>query len=62
MFVYNFRTGNIPMNIEDLGFAIKVMQRPMEALGFEIIGTLPVFKSFEKGAVKNQKEIMDRAF
>lgn len=49
-------------NIEDLGFAIEAMQRPMEALGFEIIGTLPVFNSFEKGAVKKQKEIMDKAF
>ncbi|MRT93578.1 flavodoxin family protein [Ancylomarina sp. 16SWW S1-10-2] len=49
-------------NIEDLGFAIEAMQRPMEALGFEIVGTLPVFNSFEKGAVKKQKEIMDKAF
>lgn len=49
-------------NLEDLGFAIEAMQKPMEALGFEIVGTLPVFNSFEKGAVKNQKEIMDKAF
>lgn len=49
-------------NIADLGFAIDAMQRPMEALGFEIIGTLPVFNSFEKGAVKKQKAIMDRAY
>ena len=49
-------------NIEDLGFAIEAMQRPMEALGFEIVGTLPVFNSFEKGAVKKQKEIMNKAF
>jgi len=49
-------------NIEDLGFAIEAMQRPMEALGFEIVGTLPVLNSFEKGAVKKQKEIMDKAF
>ncbi|RUT80175.1 flavodoxin family protein [Ancylomarina longa] len=49
-------------NIENLGFAIDAMKRPMEALGFDIIGTLPVFNSFEKGAVKKQKEIMDKAF
>lgn len=49
-------------NIEDLGFAIDAMQRPMEALGFEIVGTLPVFNSFEKGAVKKQEEIMEKAF
>lgn len=49
-------------NMDDLGFAIEAMQRPMEALGFEIVGRLPVFNSFEKGAVKKQKEIMDKAF
>lgn len=48
-------------DVEDMGFAIEAMSRPMEALGFEIIGTLPVFKSFEKGAVKKQTEIMDKA-
>jgi len=49
-------------NLEDLGFAIEAMQRPMEALGFDVVGTLPVFNSFEKGAVKKQKEVMDKAF
>jgi len=49
-------------NIKDMGFAIEAMQQPMEALGFDVIGTLPVFKSFEKGAVKKQKEAMERAF
>ena len=33
-----------------------------EALGFEIVGTLPVFKAFEKGAVKKQEDIMDKAY
>lgn len=48
--------------IEDLGFAIEAMKMPMEALGFEVVGTLPVFKSFEKGAVKKQNEVMEQAF
>ena len=38
------------------------MSRPMESLGFEIVGTLPVFKAFEKGAVKKQEKIMDKAY
>lgn len=49
-------------SIEDLGFAIEAMQRPMQALGFEIVGTLPVFKVFEKGAVKLQENVMNEAF
>ena len=49
-------------DIKDLGFTIEAMKRPMEALGFEIIGTLPVFKSFEKGAVKKQEEVMNKAY
>lgn len=49
-------------DIEDLGFAIEAMERPMQALGFEIIGTLPVFKAFEKGAVKKQEEVMNKAY
>lgn len=49
-------------DIEDLGFAIDAMKRPMEALGFEIIGTLAVFNAFEKGAVKKQEEIMNKAY
>jgi len=49
-------------DLEDMGFAIEAMSKPMEALGFEIVGTLPVFKAFEKGAVKKQQEIMDKAY
>ncbi|MGQ1908300.1 flavodoxin family protein [Marinifilum sp. RC60d5] len=49
-------------SLEDLGFAIEAMQRPMEALGFDIVGTIPIFNSFEKGAVKKQNETMDKAF
>ncbi|MDY0132937.1 MAG: flavodoxin family protein [Desulforegulaceae bacterium] len=49
-------------SLENMGFAIEAMSVPMKALGFEIVGTLPVFKSFEKGAVKKQEDIMDKAF
>ncbi|TKG91488.1 flavodoxin family protein [Puteibacter caeruleilacunae] len=48
--------------VEDMGFALEAMKRPMEALGFEVVGILPVFLAFEKGAVKKQQDIMDKAF
>nr|WP_319273222.1 flavodoxin family protein [uncultured Draconibacterium sp.] len=48
--------------IEDVGFAIDAMQRPMEALGIDIVGVLRVFNAFEKGAVKKQNLVMDKAF
>lgn len=49
-------------NKEDMGFAIEAMQRPMEALGYDIVGTLPIFRSFEKGAVRKQEDIMATAY
>ncbi len=49
-------------NKEDMGFAIEAMQRPMEALGFEIVGVLPVFLAFEKGAVLKQGDVMGQAY
>jgi multimeric flavodoxin WrbA len=47
---------------EDMGFAIEAMQKPMEALGFEIVETMAVFKAFEKGAVKKDTDILDQAY
>lgn len=49
-------------SIDDLGLAIDAMEKPMSALGFDIVGVLPVFLAFEKGAVKKQNGIMDKAF
>jgi hypothetical protein len=45
-----------------MGFALEAMQEPMKALGFEIIGILPVFKALEKEAVKTQDDIMVKAY
>jgi multimeric flavodoxin WrbA len=49
-------------NKKDMGFAIEAMQEPMQALGFEIVGILPVFKQFNKGAVRTHENIMDKAY
>jgi multimeric flavodoxin WrbA len=49
-------------NKEDMGFTIEAMKKPLEALGYEIIGELPVFKTFHKGKVKNDEAAMSKAY
>ena len=46
----------------DMGFTIEAMVKPLEALGYEIIGELSVFKIFDKAKVKHDKDAMERAF
>ena len=48
-------------NKEDMGFTIEAMKQPLEALGFEVIGELSVFKIFHKGKVKKDDEAMAKA-
>lgn len=48
--------------VEDMGIALEAMQLPMTALGYDIVGSLPLFKAFEKGAIKKQEEAMSQAF
>lgn len=48
--------------IEDMGIALEAMQLPMKALGYDIVGSLPLFKAFEKGAINKQEEAMNKAF
>jgi len=45
----------------DMGFTVDAMRLPLEALGYEIVGVLPVFKVFEKGKVKEDSETLIRA-
>lgn len=49
-------------NKEDMGFTIDAMKRPLEALGYEIVGELSVFKIFDKGKVKKEKDAIENAF
>ena len=42
----------------DMGFTLEAMQRPLEALGYEIIGRLPVFGVFERGGVRENREVL----
>jgi len=48
-------------NKEDMGFTIDAMRRPLEALGYEIIGELTVFGVFDKAGVKKQSSTMIKA-
>ena len=48
-------------NEYDMGFTIDAMKRPLQALGYDIVGELPVFRVFGKGTVKGGTEIMEKA-
>jgi len=45
----------------DMGFTLKAMRLPLEALGYEIVGELPVFRIFARAKVKEEPEILNQA-
>lgn len=46
---------------KDMGFTLEAMRLPLEALGYEIVGELPVFRIFDRGKVKDNDEVMASA-
>ncbi len=48
-------------NKKDMGFTLDAMRLALEALGYEIVGELPVFSIFDRAKVKENNEIMIRA-
>ncbi len=48
-------------NEEDMGFTLEAMKRPISALGYDVIGELPVFRIFDKGRVKDDQSVLDQA-
>ncbi len=46
---------------EDMGFTLEAMKRPIEALGYDVIGELAVFRVFDKGRVKEDQSTLDQA-
>lgn len=48
-------------NKKDMGFTLEAMRLPLEALGYDIIGELPVFSVFDKAKVKENNEIITEA-
>jgi multimeric flavodoxin WrbA len=47
-------------NKKDMGFTLEAMRLPLEALGYEIIDELAVFKIFKRGGVKKHNQVLDR--
>lgn len=47
---------------EDMGFTIEAMSNPMQALGYEIIDALAVFKIFDKAKIKYDQQTLDNAY
>ncbi|MDT8273306.1 MAG: flavodoxin family protein, partial [Desulfomonilia bacterium] len=45
----------------DMGFTLEAMRRPLEALGYDVIGELPVFGIFEKGGVRERTDLLEAA-
>ena len=50
------------LNREDMGFTLEAMRRPLVAMGYEIIGELPVFGIFDRGKVREKKDVLTAAF
>ena len=48
-------------NRADMGFTLEAMRYPIEALGYEIVGELPVYGIFDKARVKEEKSAMAKA-
>jgi len=46
---------------KDMGFTLEAMRLPLEALGYEIVGELAVFRIFDRGAVRNEEATLQDA-
>ena len=45
----------------DMGYTLGAMRRPLEALGYEIVGELPVYAVFDRGKVKENRKVLGQA-
>ncbi len=48
-------------NKNDMGFTLDAMRLPLEALGYEIIGELPVFSVFDRAKIRENNKILIKA-
>lgn len=46
---------------EDMGFTLEAMKKPLQALGYEVVDEISVFKIFAKGKVKEAPNAMEQA-
>jgi len=42
----------------DMGFTLEAMRRPLEALGYEVVGESAVFSVFDKGKVADNEKVL----
>ena len=47
---------------KDMGFTLEAMRIPIEALGYQVIGEQAIFKTFDKGKVKQDSKALEKAF
>ncbi|MCC7572236.1 MAG: flavodoxin family protein [Candidatus Methanofastidiosum sp.] len=47
--------------MEEFGFTLEALEMPLKALGYNTIFKLPVLGIFDKGAVKNKKDVISEA-
>lgn len=45
---------------QDMGFTLEAMRLPLEALGYEVVDELAVFKVFKRGRVREDDRAVDR--
>lgn len=45
----------------DMGYTLEAMRLPLVALGYEIVGELPVFGVFDRGRVRQDADVMEQA-
>jgi len=48
-------------SMKDMGITLDAMRLPLEALGFEIIGELPVLSVFDKGKILDKPMVLKKA-
>ena len=46
---------------EEAGFTLEAMRLPIEALGYEVIGELPILGIFDKGGINKQRQVLEKA-
>lgn len=49
------------VDTDDMGFTLEAMRLPIQALGYDIVGELPVFGVFHKAKVKEQPAVLRQA-
>ncbi|MEA1985632.1 MAG: flavodoxin family protein [Euryarchaeota archaeon] len=49
-------------DIEDMGFTLEAMGKPLNALAYDIVEELPVIGYFDRGIVAEDKDVLQSAF